>query len=282
MALTSDALERVPTFERWGSEPRASMPPRKRVSGTTRVRRPAVRRPVLLLAVLAIAGAAVAVALLADRSHHHHRASQIVVGHVTPSSRTIAGAINLGPSDLTGYQTGTSASLHLTGDPAALLRQCLAAAGAGAQSIDSPALTSGSGLTSVVIGSVVTFPSAAQLASDSAAFEGRSYPQCIANAIANLAVMTNGTRIRGSDPDPAKLAAPVVSGGGVVPLLATRSSMIRPAGTSSFAVFVDSYVVAVGGHEVGLFALSAVHPVSAASERQLVALLVSRARAESR
>lgn len=281
MTLTSHTGPRMPTFDRWGNELRPDAPP-KRQSWASRMQRPKVRRAVLLLAVLAIAGAAVAVAVSGNRSHPHRRATQIVVGHVTPSPRTVAGAINLRASDLSGYRVGTSAGLHFTGDPAALLRQCLGSGGAAAQSISSPALVTGSGLTTVMIGSVVTFPSPAQLASDSASFKGRNYPQCIANAMANLAVTTNGVRIRGSDPDPARLAPVVAAGGGIVPLRATRSSAIRPAGTSSFTVFLDSYVLAVGGREVALFALSAVHPVSAASERQLVSLLVSRARTEAR
>lgn len=267
-----------PRFDCWGEDLR-------RARGQTRRRRPRRAqlswRGLALLALICAGGAALAVHLAAGPASGSSATTTVLPSTATPQA--VAHAVNLRLSDLPGFRLGSGGGVSATGESAGQLKQCLGSGAGivgGAAGSSSPDFMSGAGLQAVSLGSTVSVVSASQLARDDALAGNPRLPQCLANAIASMKLGAHGTTITGSDPIGATLPPPVLPGGAVRSMVATRASLTWTANGLPIPVYLDLYVVAVGHDEVSLYAFSTQQPYPMADAQRLIALLVGRALAQ--
>jgi hypothetical protein len=216
-------------------------------------------------------------------------------GSANPASpaQAVANAINLRPSDVPGFHIANNSGVTESGNPAGEFQRCFGtltvSAGSGAGvvtdaavsdlgSFSSPDFVEREGLSTVSLGSQVSFVSDSALASDAAAARNPRFAECFAQALAAITYDAHGVQVTGSDPTAETLPVPIVPERGVDPLLGLRANIVWSANGTQIPVTADIYLVGVGHKELSLFDLSTEHPYSTSAEGHLLALLVRRAR----
>ena len=182
-----------------------------------------------------------------------------------------------------GFALESSGSVTVGGDPARQFKSCYGAAAGDSGSNNSPSLDSpnfskdsGSGET-VTVGSSVTFPSPVQLGRDRAYAANPRFPQCVADAFAALTFKADGAEITGSQAHGVVLPDQVRTTAAVQTLLGMRVSLAWTVRNVSLSVYLDLYLVRVGGEELDLYTFATVQPVLISSEAHLLSLMVARA-----
>jgi hypothetical protein len=205
-------------------------------------------------------------------------------GKASAAEKAIAVAINIRRSDLpAGFSVAPNAGVSIGGDPAAQFKSCYGPGASESGGNDSPNVSSpsfskaGAGGESVSVGSGVAFPSPDQLARDAGYAGNPRFPQCVADAFAALTLKADGVKITGSQPHGVKLPDQVRTTAAVQTLLGLRASFSWTVRDVSLPVYLDLFLVRVGGEEIDLYAFATVQPVLISSEAHLLSLMVARA-----
>jgi len=223
----------------------------------------------------------VAIALLSLPAAGASAASS--TGKASPAERAIAAAIYIRRSDLpAGFIVQANAGVSIGGDPQTQFKSCYGpgatAPGGNSPDVSSPSYSKDSGVgETVTVGSGVGFPSPAQLARDKGYAGSPKFPRCVADAFAALTFKTDGVTVTGSQPRGVELPDQVDTTAAVQTLVGLRASFTWTVRDVSLPVYLDLYVVRVGGEELDLYVFATRQPVLISSEAHLLSLMVTRA-----
>jgi hypothetical protein len=207
-------------------------------------------------------------------------------GKLTTAERAIAAAINIRRADLpAGFSVEPNSGVSYGGDPATRFKSCYGPGatepGRNSPNVSSPSFSKNAADgESVAVGSGVAFPSRDQLARDTGYAGNPRFPQCVAEAFAALTLKAEGVKITGSRPRGVELPNQIRATADVQTLLGMRASFTWTVRGVSLPVYLDLYLVRVGGEEIDLYTFATVQPVLISSEAHLLSLMVARALAQ--
>jgi hypothetical protein len=199
--------------------------------------------------------------------------------HKSPSksrAMAVASAVNLRAADLPGYSATPTTSSSQINQLSARFAACAgeSPAGAALADVSSDQFALGSGLRTVQFSSEVrVLPSQSSVARDLAAIRSDKARACIQRVFPAAVNQAGGAQLRAQI---ASVRAPAPGADGSYGYRVTIA--VRAAG-ATFTVLVGELGAAVGKLEVTLNDFSIGTPITAATERHLFSLLVSRAAA---